>query len=422
MVVVPRRHEDQRLAVRRLEHVHDVRRDQRAPRERAEVDGLEMGERGVVAVDRQHGLVRLEALAVVERVDLERVEPVGAELEDGDRLVHAAQIRVALLEDLHQHLRVAAVSQQRRTRVVEVGVGVPARAHLLDREVEDARVEPRASRDHARSSSRHASRAAFATSSCSCVGSRVAKRCCSSWPGQASARAAGWLGVPGHPAERLDRRRERPDGGGRSRDGPHRGGSTLGGDVADGGGEQQRADQVRAAALVLLRAVGSVLVRADRHVLGPVVRGDLALAQDERGRRERQQRRRELAYGGRETRALQRLDCDDGRDHRHERARALHRERRLRQRALDRRQQREHLGDARRPTEQRRPHARRGEALVPRHDLQVTVGRAHGAGPRGRAVHEHPVLERHPAEPHLLLHLGELKRTSRYLRAPSTRR
>ena len=38
VVVVAGRHEDDRLAVRRLEHVHDVRRDQRPPRERAEVD------------------------------------------------------------------------------------------------------------------------------------------------------------------------------------------------------------------------------------------------------------------------------------------------------------------------------------------------------------------------------------------------
>src|SRR5215211_5092677 len=47
-----------------------------------------------------------------------------------------------LLEDLHDDARVAAVLEQRRARVVEVGVGVVAGAHLLDREVEDLRREP----------------------------------------------------------------------------------------------------------------------------------------------------------------------------------------------------------------------------------------------------------------------------------------
>jgi hypothetical protein len=60
VMVMSCRHEDDRLAVRGLEHAHDVGRDQSAPSESAEVDRLEVREAGVVALDRQHRLVRLE--------------------------------------------------------------------------------------------------------------------------------------------------------------------------------------------------------------------------------------------------------------------------------------------------------------------------------------------------------------------------
>ena len=142
MVVVPGGHEDDRLAVRGAEHALGVGRDQRAAREDAEVDGLEMAEQGVVALDRHHRLPRLDRVAVVEREDLERVPVVGAELEDRDRLVHAAEHRRVALEDLHHDARVAAVGEQRRAGVVEVRVGVVALPHLLDGEVEHVRVEP----------------------------------------------------------------------------------------------------------------------------------------------------------------------------------------------------------------------------------------------------------------------------------------
>ena len=78
MVVVPGGHEDDGLAVRGAEHALGVGRDQRAPREDAEVDGLEMAEERVVALDRHHGLPRLDRVAVVEREDLEPVPVVGA--------------------------------------------------------------------------------------------------------------------------------------------------------------------------------------------------------------------------------------------------------------------------------------------------------------------------------------------------------
>ena len=87
-------------------------------------------------------------------------------------------------------------------------------------------------------------------------------------------------------------------------DGPRRaaqvGGRPGGQDVAGRGGDDQRPDQVRAAALVLLRALLAVLVGADRDVLGSVIRGELAAAEREEGRGERQHPRGELAGDGAE--------------------------------------------------------------------------------------------------------------------------
>ena len=76
VMVVARRHEDDRLAVRRLEHSHDVRGDQRPPGQHAQVDGLQVGEERVVALDRQDRLVGLDGVSVVKGVDGERVPVV----------------------------------------------------------------------------------------------------------------------------------------------------------------------------------------------------------------------------------------------------------------------------------------------------------------------------------------------------------
>ena len=180
-----------------FDHALDVRRDQRPPSEHAEVDGLEVGEERVVALDREHGLPGLDAVAVIERVHRQRVPVVRAELEHGDRLVDAAEHRLLALEDLHHDARPPAVGEQRVARVVEVRVGVVALAHLLDREVEDLRREP-LSRPFASSPSSPAPdrlrarprrpRAARATARRSRSGA------CSSWPGRASAFASGWPG------------------------------------------------------------------------------------------------------------------------------------------------------------------------------------------------------------------------------------
>ena len=76
VVIVARRHEDDRLALGRFQHAHDVRRDQRAAREHAEVERLEMCKQRVVALDRHHGFVRRDLVAVVERVHGQRIPVV----------------------------------------------------------------------------------------------------------------------------------------------------------------------------------------------------------------------------------------------------------------------------------------------------------------------------------------------------------
>ena len=142
MVIVTRRHEDDRLAVRGLDHLGDIRRDARASREHAEVDGLEMREQRVVALDHHHGLPRLDPVAVVQRVHGQLIPVAGAELEDRDRFVDTAEHRAPPLEDLHQHARMAPVGEKRRAGVVEVRVRVVAAGHPLGRKVEDLRREP----------------------------------------------------------------------------------------------------------------------------------------------------------------------------------------------------------------------------------------------------------------------------------------
>ena len=81
-----------------------------------EVDRLEVAEQRVVALDRHHGLPRLDLVAVVEGVHLELVPaglpgavagaPAAALAQHGDRLVHAAEHRLVALEHLHEDARV----------------------------------------------------------------------------------------------------------------------------------------------------------------------------------------------------------------------------------------------------------------------------------------------------------------------------
>src|SRR4029079_15245786 len=211
-------------------HAPGVRGDERAPREDAEVDGLEVREEREITLDGHDGLAGSDLVTVIEGVGGQRLPVVGTELEDCDRLVHSTQHCLVLLEDLHDDAGPTPVREQRVAGMIEVGVRVVALPHLLDGEVEDLRWEAlppllrcghlqrileaetgwslvvdaiarrpgRADDSGAQpvsASSRrtHSSRARFATSSCSGEGSAVTKRCWSSWPGYASARASGFL-------------------------------------------------------------------------------------------------------------------------------------------------------------------------------------------------------------------------------------
>ena len=120
-------------------------------------------------------------------------------------------------------------------------------------------------------------------------------RCWSSWPGFASARASRFSGLrtiqPKISVEAADgdELRAEPRGPAR-RAQAQRAASVLPIAVVD----EQRAEQVRAAAVVLLRRALPLLVAADRDVLGAVVGGDVRAAQRESGRREREQAADEL--------------------------------------------------------------------------------------------------------------------------------
>ena len=231
--------------------------------------------------------------------------------------------------------------------------------------------------------------------------------------------------VARHPAEELGRGRDRAElsrGAGRAPQVLRR----LGGQrAADRRARDERAEQVRAAALVLPGAALAVLVAADRDVLGAVVGGKLATAQREHGRRKREHPADELGRERAQARRVLDRPHDERRAaHRREHLRALKRQPCLRQPAVHLRQQREDLGDARRPTQERVLDLGRPEALVLRGHLQLAVLAAHRARPRIRAVHEHAVHERHPAEPDLLVHREKPSRrqSPRRRRAGSSRR
>src|SRR5688572_33381468 len=90
--------------------------------------------------------------------------------------------------------------------------------------------------------------------------------------------------VANHPGEDLEGGGDRADSGGSAGERPYLRGRPGGKQAPGGAREQERPQDVRAAALVLLRTVGAVLVGADRDVLGSVVLGEGRAAQGHRGR------------------------------------------------------------------------------------------------------------------------------------------
>src|SRR5205823_14136836 len=93
-------------------HAAGVGPDLRAAGEDTEVQGLEVGERVVRALDEEHRLPRCDLVAVVQRVDLELRPLHAAQLENRDRLVDAAEERVRFAEHLHGDARAMVVLER----------------------------------------------------------------------------------------------------------------------------------------------------------------------------------------------------------------------------------------------------------------------------------------------------------------------
>ena len=211
-------------------------------------------------------------------------------------------------------------------------------------------------------------------------------------------------GVPRHPGEDLDRRADRAEGARDARGPAQLRGRPRGEDVAGRRGDEQRADQVRAAALVLLRALLAVLVRPDRDVLGAVVGGELAAAEREHGRRERERAREELARDVAEpVRAADDLDGHRARERRREHVGPLEGQPRLGQLAPQLGEDRERLGQPHRPAQERLLDPRREQPLARGGHLDLARVGADRAGPGGRPVHEHAVASAMPPRRILLL-------------------
>ena len=346
------------------------------------------------------GLERLDPVAVVERVDGQLLPVVRAELEDRDRLVHSAEVRAVLLEDLHHDARMSAVLEQRGARVVEVGVGVVAGPHLLDRQVEDLGLEalPLSFGDHPRA---RGTRRAPLRRPRAAPGSARPSRGGAGARGRAS-RAPSRADAPGSaPSTRRSPSRPRPLPATRAPRAANRNwrGARGGEDVADHERAEQRADEVRAAALVLLVARLAVLVGPDRDVLGAVVGSELGATQGDRSRSERGDRGDDLSRGrGQALRAAGDLGDRRAGDHRRQHAGPLERELHAGEPATRAREQRDRLRETGRPAKERVRDLGRAEALELGRDLEPSVGQADRASPRIRAVHEHAVRERHPAE------------------------
>ena len=214
------------------------------------------------------------------------------------------------------------------------------------------------------------------------------------------------VGVPDHPGEDLGRgaraRRRRADAGG-----PAQRARAPGCEgVADRRGEQQRADQVRAAALVLLPARLAVLVRPDRDVLGAVVGGELGAAERQHRRRERERARRaaRCAAGPSRRASARRWTASAVATIAPSTSGPL-------ERAAAPPAARAGSGAGAANASSRRAGPRSSgfvtsaprSASCARRDPELAVVGADGDRPGGRPVHEHAVLQRHPAEADLLV-------------------
>ena len=86
-VIAPGTEVVDRLRASRVHESSHVRAHARAAAEHPEHEGLEMREAGILAFHQQHCIPRLDTVALVERLDVERGEVVTAELEKRDGFV-----------------------------------------------------------------------------------------------------------------------------------------------------------------------------------------------------------------------------------------------------------------------------------------------------------------------------------------------
>src|SRR5579864_21544 len=141
--------------------------------------------------------------------------------------------------------------------------------------------------------------------------------------------------MTGHPAEDLGRGGDRAELRSGASLSPHARGREPRKHVADRRRRDERADEVTAATFVLALCGVTVLVAADRDVLGAVIRRELAAAKRERRRRERQKARDQLLRS--RPQAARLADAADehrGAEHHRHHAAALHRQLRIRQGSL----------------------------------------------------------------------------------------
>src|SRR6185503_4097627 len=139
--IVARAKEQHRFGARGLHAEPRVGADHCPAAEDAEQERLEMGEATVRSFDREHGVPRLAAIALEERVDCEGAPVVRAKLEQGDRLVDAAHPAGALAAHLHHDARRAVHVLEHGAGALEVGIGVEAASNAFDGQLEDSGVQ-----------------------------------------------------------------------------------------------------------------------------------------------------------------------------------------------------------------------------------------------------------------------------------------
>ena len=230
-------------------------------------------------------------------------------------------------------------------------------------------------------------------------------RVCSAVPGRGQRPRAERAGVPLAPGEQLEREADRRQRADRGHGAPQRARRARGNARGADGAEQERSDQVRAAALVLLGGrLGrdTALVAGDGLVLGAVVAHQLAAAQRDERRHDADQRRGELA-------AEAPAPLDDGRQRGAQRP-SRRRRCRARTRSAGLGQSRRITGSVAIISDMRttpRANGTRSAALEARaraaRDLDAAVGCAHRRRPGRGAEQRQPVAQGEPAEAELLV-------------------